>query len=263
MSKKKADDHHWKLGDPVLVTFVETGKVPMKIEYIYKENTFGDYYVSQGAFEKNNTEQLDFFVFAKLKPGVTAQQGRAAISPLLAAYPNAKLQDNAQFKADQEAQVDKFVALVYLLLFFALVIALIGIANTLALSIYERTREIGLLRAVGMSRRQVRSAIRWESVIIALLGAVNGLAIGLFFGWSVVRALRSQGITEFAFAPAQLLVVVIIITGLSVVAAWLPARRAAPRAVPRSGRCRSPRWPRESRPASGRSTRANRARRAG
>jgi putative ABC transport system permease protein len=78
-----------------------------------------------------------------------------------------------------------------------------------------------------MSRRQVRSAIRWESVIIALLGAVNGLAIGLFFGWSVVRALRSQGITEFAFAPAQLVVVVIIITGLSVVAAWLPARRAA------------------------------------
>ncbi|MDQ1447089.1 MAG: putative transport system permease protein [Actinomycetota bacterium] len=227
VSKKKADDHHWKLGDPVMVTFVETGKVPMKIEYIYKENTFGDYYVSQGAFEKNNTEQLDFFVFAKLKPDVTAQQGRAAISPLLAAYPNAKLQDNAQFKADQEAQVNKFVALVYLLLFFALVIALIGIANTLALSIYERTREIGLLRAVGMSRRQVRSAIRWESVIIALLGAVNGLAIGLFFGWSVVRALRSQGITEFAFAPAPLLVVVIIITGLSVVAAWLPARRAA------------------------------------
>ena len=227
VSKKKADDHHWALGDPVMVTFVETGKIPMKIEYIFKENTFGDYFVSQGAFEKNVTEQLDFFVFAKLKPGVTAQQGRAAISPLLDAYPNAKLQDNAQFKADQAAQVNQFVALVYLLLFFALVIALIGIANTLALSIHERTREIGLLRAVGMSRRQVRSAIRWESVIIALLGAVNGLAIGLFFGWSVVRALRSQGITKFAFAPAQLLVVVIIITGLSVVAAWLPARRAA------------------------------------
>jgi putative ABC transport system permease protein len=78
-----------------------------------------------------------------------------------------------------------------------------------------------------MSRRQVRSAIRWESVIIALLGAVNGLAIGLFFGWSVVRALHDQGITRFAIAPGQLIIVVVIITGLSVVAAWLPARRAA------------------------------------
>ncbi len=227
VSKKKADDHHWKLGDPAMVTFVKTGNIPMKIEYIYKENTFGDYYISQGAFEKNVEQQLDFFVFAKLKPGVSAADGRAAIKPLLAAYPTAKLQDNAQFKADQQAQVNKFVALVYLLLFFALVIALIGIANTLALSIYERTREIGLLRAVGMSRRQVRSAIRWESVIIALLGAVNGLAIGLFFGWSVVRALHDQGITQFAIAPAQLIIVVVIITGLSVVAAWLPARRAA------------------------------------
>jgi putative ABC transport system permease protein len=227
VSKKKADDHHWKLGDPVMVTFVRTGNVPMKVEYIYKENTFGDYYISQGAFVKNVEQQLDFFVFAKLKPGVSAADGRAAIKPLLAAYPTAKLQDNAQFKADQQAQVNKFVALVYLLLFFALVIALIGIANTLALSIHERTREIGLLRAVGMSRRQVRSAIRWESVIIALLGAVNGLAIGLFFGWSVVRALHDQGITRFAIAPGQLVVVVVIITGLSVVAAWLPARRAA------------------------------------
>jgi len=166
-------------------------------------------------------------VFAKLKAGVSAADGRAAIEPLLKNYPTAKLQDNAQFKSDQQAQVNQFVALVYLLLFFALVIALIGIANTLALSIHERTREIGLLRAVGMSRRQVRSAIRWESVIIALLGAVNGLAIGLFFGWSVVRALHDQGITQFAVAPGQLIFVVLIITGLSVVAAWLPARRAA------------------------------------
>jgi putative ABC transport system permease protein len=227
VSKKKADDHHWKVGDPVTVTFVKTGNVPMKVDYIYKENTFGDYFISQGAFEKNNAEQLDIFVFAKLKDGVTAQQGRAAIAPLLAAYPGAKLQDNAQFKADQQAQVNQFVSLVYLLLFFALIIALIGIANTLALSIHERTREIGLLRAVGMSRKQVRSAIRWESVIIALLGAVNGLAIGLFFGWSVVRALNDQGITKFAIAPGQLLIVVFVITGLSVVAAWLPARRAA------------------------------------
>ncbi len=93
-------------------------------------------------------------------------------------YPNAKLQDNAQFKADQKKQVNQVLVLVYVLLFFAVIIAFIGIVNTLALSIYERTREIGLLRAGRDVARQVRSMIRWESVIIALFGTLLGLAIG-------------------------------------------------------------------------------------
>ena len=84
-----------------------------------------------------------------------------------------------------------------------------------------------MLRAVGMSRSQVRSAVRWESVIISLLGTINGLAIGLFFGWSVVRALRDNGITNFAIAPGQLIIVVVVLAVASVGAAWLPARRAA------------------------------------
>jgi putative ABC transport system permease protein len=107
------------------------------------------------------------------------------------------------------------------------VIALIGIANTLALSIYERTRELGLLRAVGMSRRQLRSSIRWESVIIALLGTLVGLVIGFFFGWAVIQALKDQGFTRFA-PPAGQLILVVIVGGLAgVLAAVFPARRAA------------------------------------
>jgi putative ABC transport system permease protein len=112
-------------------------------------------------------------------------------------------------------------------LIFAVIIAFIGIANTLALSIYERTREIGLLRSVGMGRRQVRSMIRWESVIIALIGTLLGLVIGVFFGWCVVEALRNQGINKFDAAPKTLIIIVLFAGVSGVIAAIFPARRAA------------------------------------
>jgi putative ABC transport system permease protein len=227
ISKKQADDHHWKLGDNIPATFVKTHTVSLPVQFIFKANAFGDYYISTATYEKNYDQHLDFVVIAKLKPGVSAEQGTKVLTPLVDQYPTAELKDNAQYKADQEAQINTFVALVYVLLLLALVIALIGIANTLALSIHERTRELGLLRAVGMSRSQVRSSIRWESVIIALLGTINGLAIGLLFGWSLVRALKPEGFTQFAIAPGQLIVVVLILAIASVGAAIFPARRAA------------------------------------
>jgi putative ABC transport system permease protein len=146
---------------------------------------------------------------------------------VLKAYPNAELQDRTEFKEAQAAMINQLLNLIYVLLLLAVVIALIGIMNTLALSIYERTRELGLLRAVGMSRRQLRSTVRWESVIISLLGTLLGLVIGLFFGWAVVEALADQGITEFAPPGRQLLVVLIIGGFAGVLAAIPPARRAA------------------------------------
>ena len=99
--------------------------------------------------------------------------------------------------------------------------------NTLVLSIYERTREIGLLRAVGMQRRQVRTMIRWEAVIIAVFGALLGTAVGLFFGWAMVRALADQGISVLSIPGGQLLVYVLIAGAFSLLAAYFPARRAA------------------------------------
>ncbi len=133
----------------------------------------------------------------------------------------------SQFKAQQASQVNTVLVLVYVLLALAVFIALLGIMNTLALSIFERTRELGLMRAVGMSRRQVRAAVRWESVIIALLGTALGLVIGLFFGWAVVQALSSDGINTLAVPVGQLAVVVVIAAVAGVLAALLPARRAA------------------------------------
>jgi putative ABC transport system permease protein len=228
VSDKTADENGWHVGDTLPVLFANTGFVPLTIEAIYDgTQIIGDYVIPMDAYEQNFADQLDFQVFAKLRPGVSIEEGRAAIDPLLDAYPTAELMDQAQYKKDQEAQIDQVVNLIYGLLFLAIVVAVIGIANTLALSVYERTREIGLLRAVGMTRSQVRSAVRWESVIIALLGTVLGLALGLFFGWVVVVALSDEGFTRFAAAPTQLAIVVVVAAIVGIIAAWLPARRAA------------------------------------
>jgi putative ABC transport system permease protein len=109
----------------------------------------------------------------------------------------------------------------------ALVIALFGIANTLALSVFERTREFGLLRAVGMSRKQVRSTVRWESVLIALLGTTLGTAIGLGFSWAIVQAMGDEGVDQLIVPGGQLAVIVAFAAIAAVFAAALPARRAA------------------------------------
>jgi putative ABC transport system permease protein len=227
VSKRKADDHHWKIGTILPTTFVKTGKVPLKVGFIYKANTFGDYFISLKTYEKNYTDQLDFLILAKLKPGVSTEQGRKAIEPLLKPYPTAKLKDNAQYKADQKKQINQVVTFFYVLLFLAVIIAAIGITNTMTLSIHERTKELGLLRAVGESRRQTRSMIRWEAVIMSLLGTLLGIVIALFFGWAVVKALHDSGITEFSPAIGSLVVIVILGGLFAVVAAILPARRAA------------------------------------
>jgi putative ABC transport system permease protein len=145
----------------------------------------------------------------------------------VADYPNATLMDRTEYKHEQEAQIDQLLSLMYGLLGLALVIALIGIANTLALSIHERTRELGLLRAVGMTRPQLRRTVRAESVIIALIGAIEGLVVGTLLGCVVVRALQSQGVTRLTVPVVQLVVVAVLAVLAGVLAAAAPGRRAA------------------------------------
>jgi putative ABC transport system permease protein len=123
--------------------------------------------------------------------------------------------------------VDQMLGLVYAMLALAIIIALIGIGNTLALSIVERTRELGVLRAVGMTRKQLRSTIRWEAVIIAVQGALLGLLIGVFFGWALVTAMADEGLNTFTVPVVSLVVVVVLAALAGVVAAVMPARRAA------------------------------------
>jgi putative ABC transport system permease protein len=138
-----------------------------------------------------------------------------------------EVRDQAEFKQQQEDQVNQILGLITALLLLSIIIALFGIVNTLALSIFERTRELGLLRAVGMSRRQVRSMIRGESVIIAVMGAIIGLAVGVLFGYAVVNALSDEGIGSVVIPTGQLLTYVILAGIAGVIAAVFPARRAA------------------------------------
>ena len=145
----------------------------------------------------------------------------------MAAYPVVALKDQAEFKAEQKQQVEQQLLLINALLVLSLLIAVLGIVNTLALSVIERTREIGLLRALGMVRSQLRRMVRLESVVISVYGAVMGVLLGTAFGVSLSRALAGQGITELA-VPGGRLVAFLGIAGLiGVLAAVWPARRAA------------------------------------
>ena len=166
-------------------------------------------------------------MLVKRAAGTSPEAALAAVKRVGQAYPSATVLDRAQFKAEQTKPLDQLLTLVYALLGLAILIALLGIANTLALSIFERTRELGLLRAVGMTRSQLRSAIRWESVIIALQGTVLGLLIGVFFGWALVTALSDEGISVFRIPYASLAIVVVLAAVAGMAAAVPPGRRAA------------------------------------
>jgi putative ABC transport system permease protein len=221
-----ASDNGWKLGQKVPITFAQTGTQQFTVESIYQQSGFTNYVITIDAYEQNFTDQFDFQVYVSTKGGVTPEN-TAAVKTVMHQYPGPKVETRDEYKATQAAQINQFLNLVYVLLFFAIIIALFGIANTLGLSIIERRHELGLLRAVGMTRRQLRSSVRWESVIIALLGTLLGLVIGVVFAWAMVKALSDQGIDKFSIAPAQLLLIVILAALFGVIAAAWPARRAA------------------------------------
>jgi putative ABC transport system permease protein len=223
-----AKDHGWKVGDTVTMEFPIGGAQPEKIEAVYADNHLdGPYLLPLTEYQRHYPDQLDVLALVKAKPSVTPAQSRAAVDRVVSAYPSVQIKDQAEYKRQQSDQVDQVLTLFYALLVLAVVIAFIGIVNTLALSVLERVRELGLLRAVGMTRHQLRSMIRWEAVIIALIGALLGLVVGVFFGWTLVRALRDQGVTEFSLPVATLLGFVLAAAVAAVFAAILPGRRAA------------------------------------
>jgi len=150
-----------------------------------------------------------------------------AVTNAMAPFPNVQVQTRAQFEQAQVRSVNQLLGLVYALLALAVLIALIGIVNTLMLSVFERTREIGLLRAVGMRRRQVRTMIRSESVILAVFGAVIGIIIGTGMGVALVASLKNQGITDTVVPISSLVIFLVIAAVLGLIAASWPARRAA------------------------------------
>jgi len=223
-----ADDDHLTIGDTVDVTFKDTGDQQLTVAMTYGEDQpAGKYLLGLDAYEANVAEQYDSLVFIEKADGVGDDEAMTAIRRVADEFPGADVRDRTGFKEDQTEPVNQILGLIYALLALAVVIALLGIGNTLALSILERTRELGLLRSVGMTRSQLRSTIRWESVIIALQGTLLGLVIGIFFGWALVRALREEGIDRFTVPYGTLAIVLVLAALAGVVAAVLPARRAA------------------------------------
>lgn len=223
-----AKDKGLEVGDTVPVRFAETGLQELTVAAVYSESDLaGEWFLGLPAVEANVADQFDMQVLMTIADGVSPDEARAAITEVADAYPQASVQDRTEFKAAQSGQINMILNLIYALLGLAVLIALLGIANTLALSIFERTRELGLLRAVGMTRRQLRATVRWEAVIIALLGTTLGLVIGTGFGWALVQALSSQGLTTFTIPAGQMAIVAIIAAIAGVAAAILPARRAA------------------------------------
>ncbi len=164
---------------------------------------------------------------AKTADGVSQSDARAAIEPLLVPYPDVKLQDKAEFTKAQVGQIDSLLAVVNVFLALAIIIAVIGITNTLALSVFERTRELGLLRAVGMSRHQLRRMVRLEAVIVAVFGALLGVAVGLLFGFAISTALPDNFISGITVPIGTLVFLVILAAIVGVLAAIFPARRAS------------------------------------
>jgi putative ABC transport system permease protein len=215
-----AADHGWTLGTVVDVT-VASGPQSFTVKAVYDDAAewLGPYFVDIAAYDEFAPDQLDYRVYAVADD--------AAIRDTAAGYASAKVLDADEFLASVNADIDMILGVIYALLALAVVIALLGIANTLALSIFERRRELGLLRAVGMIRAQVRSTIRWEAIMIALFGTSLGLGVGSFFGWAGVRALRSYGIEQFTYPVGNVVVVVAVACVAGAVAAIAPARRAA------------------------------------
>jgi putative ABC transport system permease protein len=222
--------HHLRVGSTVAVLFKDTGLQRLRVALIYGDSVAAPssrYFIGTPAFNANFALRYDSQVFVKKAPGVSTAAALAAVRKVATSYSGTSVMDQNAYKQSRVKPVQQELMLVYALLALAILIALLGIGNTLALSIFERTRELGVMRAVGMTRRQLRATIRWESVIIALQGTVLGLLVGVFFGWALVLAMKSQGITTFSLPALHLLLVVVLAAVAGVVAAILPSRRAA------------------------------------
>jgi putative ABC transport system permease protein len=224
-----AQDNGWSLGDVVHAQFPATGDIDLEIVAIYEENgLIGDWAISLDTFDENVVaQQLDIFVLVKVEQGTDAAAVRPDLERALQAYPNVEVQDQAEFRDQYATFLNTLLNLVTGLLLLAVFIALFGVMNTLYLSIYERTRELGLLRAVGLTRRQTRSMVRREAGIISVMGALFGVVVGISFGWAMQQALAPEGFTELGIPGGQIAAYVIAAAVLGWLFAFLPARRAA------------------------------------
>ena len=219
----------WHVGQQVPVTFPATGTEQLTIRGMYDGQGYieGDYVISLATEEANVPDRLETGDLVLLAKGADQAAVKAGIAHALSAHPDAKVLDRKEYAKEVGGIVDQLLSLVSVMLLLSVLIAFLGIVNTLALSVYERTRELGLLRAVGMTRGQVRSMVRWESVIISLIGAGVGAALGVGLGAALSDALKGHGVTTVAIPGAQIGLYLIAAAIAGVLAAVGPGRSAS------------------------------------
>jgi putative ABC transport system permease protein len=225
-----AEDEGWSVGDTLPVTFADGARQDMTLGAIYSEGDLvGGMIVPRAAYAPHATQLVDVAVYVQLDDGVSLAAGKASVERVADRFGAPEPQDREEYAASLTRGLDMLLTVVYALLALAIVIALMGIANTLALSTWERRRELGVLRAVGQTRRQLRSMVRWESVLIASFGTLGGLGLGVFLGWGLVEAVGSASGATSAFALSVASLVTVLVAGAvaGVLAGARPARRAA------------------------------------
>ncbi|MFE4581365.1 ABC transporter permease [Streptomyces chartreusis] len=230
ITENEADKQHLTTGDKARLTFTDGRTQTFTVRAVYGQSELvGDYVITRDAWAPHRTQDADTLVAVSFKDGVGTDDGKAAVEKAAARYGNPEVQTRDEYAQSAAGGIDMMLTLVYALLALAVLIALLGIANTLTLAIHERTRELGLLRAVGQTRSQLRAMVRWESILVAAFGTVGGLALGAFLGWVLVEASDGASDSAFAFAmpPLQLTVVALVGLTAGALAGLRPARRAA------------------------------------
>jgi putative ABC transport system permease protein len=231
VAESTATERHLRVGDTLAMTFPRDGEQALRVVGVMAEKTAQalstGYVISMDTYARHYSENVDATVYVKLAKGVDHAKGQAALKAAVVDFPNAQVRDQAEAAAGRAAAIEEVLGLVTVLLGFAVLIALLGITNTLALSIVERTREIGLLRAVGMTRQQLRWMVRTEAALIAAVAVVVGLALGVGLGIATIAGLSSDADLVVRVPTGQLVGTVVFAVLAGLAAGLLPARRAA------------------------------------
>jgi putative ABC transport system permease protein len=228
ISEDVAKNKSLMIGDTVPMQFARPGVLRQRVSAVYARNPlFGDYLVTRQAWQAGNVQIFDVVVLVKGAQGVSAEALRSSIKQDLSGFPNLKIENNAEYKQTQAQNVNVALNFLTVLLVLAIVIALLGVVNTMALAIVERVRELGLVRALGMTRGQTRSMVRWETVLVTVFGAILGCAVGIFFGVVLVRAFASQGVDVLNLSLGRQAVYLVVAFFAGLLAAIWPARRAS------------------------------------
>ena len=226
VSEKTAKKKNIALGSVLQTTFGDGSTRPLKVAGFFVNDEIGNYIANSALVDGSAIIMFDIGVYIKTKDNVDRAEAFTALENAVKKYGQGELLTKQEYINKQSGQVNQLLGLIYGLLMLSVIISIVGIIITLLLSVFERQRELALLRAVGMTRSQVRTTVRWESVITSLLGAVLGIILGIGLGWVIVFALKDQGLTSFKLPIGPTIVIMVMSFIVGLFAAIYPAWRA-------------------------------------